>query len=553
MRIWLAKTFIVLIAIVGIAGYALNAQPALPPEVPPYTYSKTGSISPGILFLSVSPPSPGDWPSTILMADENGHLIFYMDRNEEVAPPYAFIRLTDFRLQNDGMMCFNGPDSSGAPRYFRMDSNFVFADTFDCSFAYELNAHELKRTEAGTYLYFCDTERLADLSGAMTNTGIAGSPFGTVKTQYIVETDSAHNVIWTWDPLLYISPSDINSAYFSDPFWMDLTHYNSLDVDANGNILVSSRHLDEITLISKPSGKIIWRMGGKRNEFFLLGDSLWFTAQHYANFMPDGNIALFDNATETPFGVARGMEIQVDTIGMTATVINTVPNSFGSKSEWMGSYQVLPDSHQLINWAGVLPFSTTISVEEFAADNTPVMQLDLPNGWVSYRVEKHPLPWSLPRPLIDCNQDSLTLTAPAGYAHYYWSTGDSGMTVAIADTGWYQVWVDHGLGRLSSEPFHVSNLASPCEIVARDEIHETGVQLFPNPADETVQFLSSNPGEEGNLTLTDITGRIILSANVRAGATPAVLNLKEIPAGVYLLFFTGNAGNKAQKLVIQHN
>lgn len=53
----------------------------------------------------------------------------------------------------------------------------------------------------------------------------------------------------------------------------DYIHLNSVDRDPEtGNYLVSGRHTHTLYLIS-PEGAIIWRLGGKKSDFSLIGDA----------------------------------------------------------------------------------------------------------------------------------------------------------------------------------------------------------------------------------------------------------------------------------------
>jgi hypothetical protein len=43
----------------------------------------------------------------------------------------------------------------------------------------------------------------------------------------------------------------------------DVFHCNSIDVDpANGDPLVSAREMDSVFYVDRPSGKVLWKMGG---------------------------------------------------------------------------------------------------------------------------------------------------------------------------------------------------------------------------------------------------------------------------------------------------
>ena len=47
----------------------------------------------------------------------------------------------------------------------------------------------------------------------------------------------------------------------------DYVHLNSIGVDPDGNLLVSSRNTHTIYKIDRSSGQIIWRLGGKHSDF----------------------------------------------------------------------------------------------------------------------------------------------------------------------------------------------------------------------------------------------------------------------------------------------
>lgn len=75
----------------------------------------------------------------------------------------------------------------------------------------------------------------------------------------------------------------------------DYVHFNSMHYDADGNILVSCRHLDAILKISTTDGSLIWQLGGDNDEFGLTKDQL-FSYQHSIILTDDGSYMLFDNA-----------------------------------------------------------------------------------------------------------------------------------------------------------------------------------------------------------------------------------------------------------------
>src|SRR6266540_329961 len=49
----------------------------------------------------------------------------------------------------------------------------------------------------------------------------------------------------------------------------DYFHVNSIDVDADGNLLVSARNTHAVYKLERRTGEILWRLGGKRSDFTL--------------------------------------------------------------------------------------------------------------------------------------------------------------------------------------------------------------------------------------------------------------------------------------------
>jgi Arylsulfotransferase (ASST)/Secretion system C-terminal sorting domain len=476
------------------------------------------------------------------MIDTSGHLVFYMDRVIQSNPPYPVTIITDFKLQPDNQLCFNSNIGPGNRVYFRMDSTFLYTDTLDCDLPQNLDLHDLFQTPDGHFHFFCSFDTLMDLSGILTNNGDSGMNPGTVKVQKIIEKNAAGAVLWEWNPLDHISINDINSAYFTDTSSLDLTHYNSIDVDASGNYLISSRNIEEVIYIDKATGNIIWRMGGSQNQFSLVNDSVWFSGQHYARFLSETKIGLYDNATQRPSGIARGIEYEVDTISMTATVGWKQETATGMNSLFTGSYQVLPDSHRLIDWGGMTPFNQSFAAEEFRDDHSLAMQLDLTGSFSTYRALKFVLPWELNRPVISCNPSSSQLEATPGFSHYYWSNGDSGISIVPSDTGWYQVWVDKGRGRLSSEPFYVADAGNPCGLAAISFRAKSTFRLYPNPANTEVNLIGNYLVESNyQISIFNSWGVELLrkDINCEGGKMNVSLSTTELVQGIYVVELRG--------------
>lgn len=102
----------------------------------------------------------------------------------------------------------------------------------------------------------------------------------------------------------------------------DYIHFNSMNYDTDGNILVSCRHLDAILKISTEDGSLIWQLGGDYDDFGLTDDQL-FSYQHSIILTEDGGYMLFDNADTANWAgeadTSSVVRLTVDEENMTVT------------------------------------------------------------------------------------------------------------------------------------------------------------------------------------------------------------------------------------------
>src|SRR2546430_8265909 len=76
-------------------------------------------------------------------------------------------------------------------------------------------------------------------------------------------------VLFQWSPFDHFEITDLDPAALTGAN-VNWTNGNATDIDGDGNLTVSFRSLDEITKIDGGTGAVIWRMGGRRNEFTFL-------------------------------------------------------------------------------------------------------------------------------------------------------------------------------------------------------------------------------------------------------------------------------------------
>jgi hypothetical protein len=191
--------------------------------------------------------------------------------------------------------------------------------------------------------------------------------------------------MFEWHALGHVSLSASYSKVPSKPgsVW-DWFHINSIDVQPDQNLLISSRNTWTVYDIGHTDGGVLWRLGGK-NSSFALGRGARFAYQHDATLLPDGSIEIFDNE-DTPkiANQSRAIDIGLDFAKHTATLLHQYVNPKKAVlSASQGDVQQL-GSDNLVGWGQVG------IVSEFSAAGSLTFQLELPPLVESYRAFRFP-------------------------------------------------------------------------------------------------------------------------------------------------------------------
>lgn len=158
-------------------------------------------------------------------------------------------------------------------------------------------------------------------------------------------------------------------------------HCNAIEKDYDNNILISSRHTEEITKINRSTGKIIWRFGGKNNQITVTNDTVAFSYQHDIRRLPNKNITIFDNGNYHPIEIpTRVLEYQLNENGKTAELVWSYsrPSTF---SIAMGNAQRLNNGNTFIGWGN----AGSPTLTEIKNTGEIVFELKLPTNVYSYR------------------------------------------------------------------------------------------------------------------------------------------------------------------------
>jgi len=424
--------------------FPLHGQSCCMPDVEsPPSPESAGSRGPSQIANArmrtglVSPPSaisvPSDFPFVdvmILDSPAEGQIFLnnwggtpYLLILEDDGTPLFYRRMAayarDFKVQPTGLLTYHVAGEINA--FFAMDATYTVIDSFRCGNGYVTDEHELLMLSNGHVLIIGKDYQAVDMSTIVPN----GRPDAIVVGNIVQELDTDHRVVFEWRSWDHIQITDCNHVSLLAST-IDYVHMNSIEVDKDGNLLFSSRHLSEVTKINRQTGEILWRLGGKQNQFTFINDDVGISYQHDARSHGGGRYTIFDNGNyhtsvddslddnrAVELGVtqadpfSRAVEYLLDTLTMSATLVWEYRHDPIRFSQWMGNAQRLPNGNTLICWAdGSLP-----KITEVRPDGTKAYEVDFVDYAHCYRAFR--FPWTgkaaVPYLLAESRRDTVTL------------------------------------------------------------------------------------------------------------------------------------------------
>jgi hypothetical protein len=134
----------------------------------------------------------------------------------------------------------------------------------------------------------------------------------------------------------------------------DWDHSNSISISPDGTILLSHRHLDQITALKPDFSGVAWKLGGPDSDFTFPNPADKFYHQHYAHMLPNGNILLFDNGNLRPEAeggqYSRALELELDFDTMQARKVWEYRSQPDLYAAAVGSAVRLPNGNTLVDF-----------------------------------------------------------------------------------------------------------------------------------------------------------------------------------------------------------
>ncbi|EEY18402.1 conserved hypothetical protein [Verticillium alfalfae VaMs.102] len=391
------------------AGYAPYADNSLL-----YDWGVYGAY-PQVHYESLGASSP--WPN-VLRSDPkcDDGLLFMAPRGRSVQTPGPMIldqqgnlvwmntewgQAMDVKVQSyqgeDYITFWHGTDNGtfGMGYYLMLDSSYEVFKKIVPVGDFTGDLHEFRITDHGTALMTIYEKRRGDLSAY----DIAD---GWLIDSLFQEVDIATGeLLFQWRAsdhfAVAASRAPIGKFGRKEPTAFDFFHINSIDQDAMGNYLVSSRYMCAVVCIDARNGQVLWQLGGAANNFTDLSDgaATSFSWQHHASWVDESTISVFDNGAYDRLRTSKhssGLVIALDIATQTAELKQSYvsPQKFSVGSQ--GSVQTLRKSgNVLVGW-GHTPAFTEFSSAGKALCDVHIGAVHLARlGWCkNYRTFKYP-------------------------------------------------------------------------------------------------------------------------------------------------------------------
>lgn len=490
----------------------------------------------------------------LIIMDAHGVPVFYRAGNSSIR---------DLKVQKNGYLSFAMTD----PQYknFVMDSSYCIIDSFQIGNDYpQTDPHDFQLLENGhAFVIALDWQIVA-----MDTIVPGGHPSALVGGFIIQEQDQEKNVIFQWRSWDHFAITDVGPQIDLTDYLIDCVHGNAVEVESDTSILISSRSLDEITKIHRNTGEIIWRFGGKKNQFNIQNDTLGFTMQHDCRRLANGHLTLFDNGTMHPEPkYSSVLEYELDENLLEATLVRRLRNDPDIYGGAMGNAQRINDSCYIVGWGNGMP-----GITELTLDGEQNIRIAFQG--VSYRAYHFPwetnyfysntdsLQFEVKLPdsaiqeiqIINANEFEIELSSIYNRNPAFSSTNDFPVIVPASDSVTLHIkFLPDSLGPFK-DVLTINSDINNDTLVQRvaQQVFLTGIVrssqsvysskkkqflIYPNPTDENLMIEFPQKRFSGKVKLYNIYGELVYELMIDK-SQKIKLNLAKYPKGLYFVSLT---------------
>ena len=273
------------------------SRPDLVPPVVTVLRSAPGT-APGLLFLA---PSSGPGQRGAMIVDAGGEPVWFRPSTPKTTMNFraALFRSRPVLTWWEG----KAEHGLGVGEHVIFDQSYREIARFPAGNGLESDLHEFIVTPEGTALVLAYDIPTVDRSSV-------GKRRGRVIEGVVQELEiPSARVLFEWRSLDHVALTESHARL---PPAFDYLHTNSIDVDGDGNLLVSARNTWAVYKIDRRTGAVIWRLGGKRSDF-AMGRGRGSPGSTMRATTPERRLTLFDNAALPQVEPqSRGIALRLD-------------------------------------------------------------------------------------------------------------------------------------------------------------------------------------------------------------------------------------------------
>lgn len=321
----------------------------LPIDLPKANVITKNNPSDGLILVNLfelSATSPKNF-SYIAILNNDGFPVYY-----KKLPYAAVINFKYFDIgQNQKRFSYNVDE---------IGKVVVMNENFDEIYQYDLlpnNGHLHIRSDNHDYIHISDNHYIIPAYVVRENVDMTayGGANSVDLIDFVFQEVVNNEVVFEWNsanyPELLAETDDIYYNQYATSPKVDYFHFNAINIDPNdNNFIVSARHTNTVYKINRTTGSIMWRFGGKNDDFNLTGNTV-ISHQHHATILNNGNLLLFDNGVTKSPQQSRLVEFSINENNFTATIAHEYSES-GKFLNIMGSAQKLTNGNYFIGWGG---------------------------------------------------------------------------------------------------------------------------------------------------------------------------------------------------------
>jgi hypothetical protein len=314
------------------------------------------NTAPGYLFIAPKMVVAQAGP---MIMDNRGEVVWFKPLNTK--------GVTDFRVQHyrgkPVLTWWRGRVSNvgvGDGWYVIYDTSYRPIAEVRAGNALVGDVHEFLITKNNTALFTVYHRLPVDLSS------VGGPKEGKIWDGILQEVDiQTGRVLFEWHSYpqvgiteSYAPPPKAKAGAKAPPY--DYFHINSIEVEPNGNFLVSARNTRAVYEIDRKTKQVLWRLGGKKSDF-KMGAGTNFAWQHDARRQPDGTITIFDNGAAPPVEkFSRVLVLRANTKTKKATLVRSYQHPQRLLAPFEGNAQFLSNGNIVVGW-GAQPYVSELS------------------------------------------------------------------------------------------------------------------------------------------------------------------------------------------------